>query len=90
MLTTFIHYLTPGSLLDVDNYMKVVAGSGDPTRLAVVYCVVCLCRCFFFFLLFFFSVACFVVRDMICVEVGVDRIIILQRERETVPQPEGE
>ena len=27
---------------------------------------------------------------MICVEVGVDRIIILQRERETVPQSEGE
>ena len=39
---------------------------------------------------FFFPVACFVVRDMICVEVGVDRIIILQRARETVPQPEGE
>ena len=86
MLTTFIHYLIPGSFLDVDNYMKVVAGSGDPTRLAVVYCVVCLCRFFFFF----FSLACFVVRDMICAEVGVDRIIILQRERETVPQPEGE
>ena len=87
MLTTFIHYLIPGSFLDVDNYMKVVTGSGDPTRLAVVYCVVCLCRFFFFF---FFSLACFVVRDMICAEVGVDRIIILQRERETVPQPEGE
>ena len=83
MLTTFIHYLIPGSFLDVDNYMKVVAGSGDPTRLAVVYCVVWLCR-------FFFFLACFVVRDMICAEVGVDRIIILQRERETVPQPEGE
>ena len=27
---------------------------------------------------------------MICAEVGVDRITILQRERETVPQPEGE
>ena len=39
---------------------------------------------------FFFPLACFVVRDMICVEVGVDRIIILQREQETVPQPEGE
>ena len=79
MLTTFIHYLIPGSFLDVDNYMKVVAGSGDPTRLAVVYCVVCLCR------FFFFSLACFVVRDMICVEVGVDRIIILQRERDCPP-----
>ena len=43
-----------------------------------------------FFFFFFFSLACFVVRDMICAEVGVDRIIILQRERETVPQPEGE
>ena len=84
MLTTFIHYLIPGSFLDVDNYMKVVTGSGDPTRLAVVYCVVCLCG------FFFFSLACFVVRDMICAEVGVDRKIILQRERETVPQPEGE
>ena len=61
-----------------------MTGSGDPTRLAVVYCVVCLCR------FFFFALACFVVRDMICAEVGVDRIIILQRERETVPQPEGE
>ena len=39
---------------------------------------------------FFFSLACFVVRDITCVEVGVDRIIILQREREIVPQPEGE
>ena len=45
---------------------------------------------FFFVFFFVFSVACFVVRDMISVEVGVDRIIILQRERETVPQPEGE
>ena len=43
----------------------------------------------FFFVVFFF-LACFVVRDMTCVEEGVDRIIILQRERETVPQPEGE
>ena len=50
--------------------MKVVTGSGDPTRLAVVYCVVCLCGFFFFFFgLFgdvFFFVCVFFISLMMC------------------------